>query len=360
MSKGFTQNFVVAALIAVVLSVFSVQLSAQQASTSTVWFYRPLTDDSDLVSTVYLTNGAGSRRLATLGKGEFFGLALNPGLYSFSWNRAPARGEQTIIAVSPDQQGFVEVLARSIKSVPLSVAFQKMNGISPVQEQNVFDAAVIAPTEILLPVIGSTAPVSAAPTPQGRAVALAAAPVTRAVTPQERIDTGEALNAPRRFEIFYGPSYSRQGSVNLIGGDLALAIKLSDSVSLVADVSNHIQNKSAGIFDVAAATDARLWTYRFGPKISARPNRRITTFSHVLVGGARFTETDAILIGRQFVATYVQVNGFSGAVGGGLDIAIKPWFALRAFQAEYSALYFRDLGWSQGARLGAGLMFRIR
>jgi hypothetical protein len=46
------------------------------------------------------------------------------------------------------------------------------------------------------------------------------------------------------------------------------------------------------------------------------------------------------------------------AFGGGLDVAIRPWFAIRAGQLDYE--YFRIQGeGGDGIRAGAGIVFRL-
>jgi hypothetical protein len=58
------------------------------------------------------------------------------------------------------------------------------------------------------------------------------------------------------------------------------------------------------------------------------------------------------------VTTTRSINGFSMAGGGGLDVAIKPWFAIRVGQLDYD--YFRFQGQTlDGFRAGGGVVFRL-
>ena len=167
-------------------------LQAQQAST--LWFYRPAKDNSNINPIVYLTSAAGARQLARLKRGQFFGLPLSPGIYGFSWTRTPVREEQTLVVVESGQQLFLEVRSRSIALIPTDKALADMRGISPVSPASAYDAAVIVPAESQLP----TAVVSAAAASvASQAVAVRATAPPPVVSPE----TGggiEALNAPRR------------------------------------------------------------------------------------------------------------------------------------------------------------------
>jgi hypothetical protein len=51
-------------------------------------------------------------------------------------------------------------------------------------------------------------------------------------------------------------------------------------------------------------------------------------------------------------------------VGSGVDIGIRPWFAIRAIEGGYSGLHIGDVGgvsggWSHGFRISGGIVFRF-
>ena len=82
-------------------------------------------------------------------------------------------------------------------------------------------------------------------------------------------------------------------------------------------------------------------------------------FGEVLVGGARITDNlfNRFLLGISTVAKE-SFNGYSLSAGGGVDVAIKPWFAIRAAEVNYD---FMEISADKinGFRVGSGFMFRF-
>jgi hypothetical protein len=146
-------------------------------------------------------------------------------------------------------------------------------------------------------------------------------------------------NEFRRFDINWNVlSWSRQGGLNQYGGTLGFTAHINERWGIVADVGVH---EPSGI-------DLRTTTYRFGPKISQRYGERVTTFGQFLAGGVTFTDD----------ASTAKINGFSMLIGGGVDIGIRPWFAIRAIEGGYSGFHAVD-EWSNGIRLSGGIVFRF-
>jgi hypothetical protein len=180
--------------------------------------------------------------------------------------------------------------------------------------------------------------------------------------PEQRIRLGteEALNSARLFEVFWSPySYSKWQQMDLHGGALQLAFRVTRMLSVVADVANHRSiGDAVRIAYGVPLNNERLeaWTYRFGPKFSIRPNERLTTFFHVTGGGTRIKAKYDFGYG---INANAEGNGFSIAGGGGLDLAAKRWLGIRLVDSEYT--YNRVQGViSHGVRLGGGLVFRIK
>src|SRR5262245_11900681 len=155
--------------------------------------------------------------------------------------------------------------------------------------------------------------------------------------------SAQSANEFRRFEINWNVlSYSRQESLNQYGGTLGFTAHLNERWGIVADVGVH-EPISSGL---------RTTTYRFGPKLSHRVGNRVTTFAQVLAGGVRLNIPD-------LGALSPSSNGFSMLIGGGLDVGIRPWFAIRAIEGGYSGFHLSGGGWSNGARVSAGIVFRF-
>jgi hypothetical protein len=151
--------------------------------------------------------------------------------------------------------------------------------------------------------------------------------------------SAQDANSFRRFDINWNAfSYSRQGSVDQYGGTLGFTYHMNEKWGFVADLGRHEPSN-----DLIRAT-----TYRFGPRLSNRVGTRVKTFGQLLVGGARLT-----------VPSVGSTNGFSMLMGGGVDIGIKPWFAVRAIEGGYSGIHVSGGGWSNGARLSSGVLLRF-
>lgn len=151
--------------------------------------------------------------------------------------------------------------------------------------------------------------------------------------------SAQNANSFRRFDINWNVlSYSRQGSIDQYGGTLGFTYHINEKWGFVADLGHHETGS-----DLLETT-----TYRFGPKLSNRVGTRVKTFGQFLVGGARLT-----------VPNVGSANGFSMLMGGGVDIGIKPWLAVRAIEGGYSGIHVSGAGWSNGLRLSGGVLFRF-
>jgi hypothetical protein len=157
----------------------------------------------------------------------------------------------------------------------------------------------------------------------------------------------------RRFDINLNMiGYARQGPQNLGAGNLALAVHLKERIAIVAE---------AGFYFAGDDTLRQDWTtYRFGPQVSRRYGKRVTTFAHALAGGARITEQSSVKLGQSTTTTSASVNGFSIGAGGGIDVGIREWFGFRVIQAEYNYVHLGSIDYTtNGVSLSAGVVFRF-
>ena len=155
-------------------------------------------------------------------------------------------------------------------------------------------------------------------------------------------------DSPRPFEAGWNPvSYLRQEGKNLRGGTLSLAMRRSDHVSYVLDVSIH-QTRTANPFTTTA--------YRFGLRYYATARGKFTPFGEVLGGGANLG-TVTTTVGTTTTTTSGH-NGVSLAAGGGVDMAVRPWFSWRVLQVDYSLIH---AGGStlNGVRAHSGAVFHF-
>ena len=151
-------------------------------------------------------------------------------------------------------------------------------------------------------------------------------------------------NEFRRFDINWNViSYSRQASEDQFGGTLAFAVHANERWGIVADVDVHERISS----------DVRMITYRFGPIVSHRFGTRGTAFAKFLAGGLHFSIPSLGEVSP-------TLNGFAMLAGGGIDVGIRPWFAIRAIEGGYSGIRLSGGGgWSNGSRVSTGIVFRF-
>ena len=156
----------------------------------------------------------------------------------------------------------------------------------------------------------------------------------------------------RRFDIGWNLiSYARQSDADLFGGNLSFVVRKSERLGFVADLALH---------QTIPLLFTRITTYRFGPRFYAPEKGRMTAFGEILAGGARASTSSTIsfLGGGTSTTTSPANNGFALAAGGGLDLRIKPWFAWRIIQADYSLLRIAG-DTSNGVRVDTGIVFRF-
>jgi outer membrane protein OmpA-like peptidoglycan-associated protein len=144
-----------------------------------------------------------------------------------------------------------------------------------------------------------------------------------------------------RFELFGGYSYNRcdteefsQGSLdsacNLNGWNASIAVNANKWAGIVGDFGGHygsidLNGNGANSWDKTA--DIQIHSVMIGPKFTLRM-KRISPFAQALVGWGKPT----IKEGPDLL---VKDNDFAMAFGGGLDININDYFAVRPVQVDY-------------------------
>lgn len=152
-------------------------------------------------------------------------------------------------------------------------------------------------------------------------------------------------NAFRRFDINLNVvSFARIERVNAWGGQFEFVGRFNRTVGIVGEIETH--RKSGSLTDLSA--------YRVGPRLYGHYGTRVTTFGHFLVGGGQIENSSV----SGAVTTTQSVNGFSMAGGGGLDVAVRPWFAVRVGEVEYDYSRFQGATFD-GFCVGGGVVFRF-
>jgi opacity protein-like surface antigen len=146
-------------------------------------------------------------------------------------------------------------------------------------------------------------------------------------------------------EVFGGYSWS---GGNFHGWNASVTGNINQRWGIVADFSGHY-GSDLGLVRV----NQHAHSFLFGPRVSFR-GKRLTPFVYSLFGATRFAES--AVISGQHLSTVS--NGFSLAVGGGLDVKVNDRIAIRAFQLDYFRPIVNDEPNNRG-RLAFGVVLRL-
>jgi hypothetical protein len=138
------------------------------------------------------------------------------------------------------------------------------------------------------------------------------------------------------------------------GGGLSFAFHKSPRLAFVADLAVY---EAAIPFD----GDQELILYTFGPRYSFSRGNRWMFFAQALAGGARVTNKYQSISPPFTTTTTVSANGFSMTAGGGVDLGLKNWIALRLIDVDYTYMHFSDAldPNVNGIKVGIGVVFRF-
>jgi opacity protein-like surface antigen len=136
------------------------------------------------------------------------------------------------------------------------------------------------------------------------------------------------------------PSYFN--SQNLNGGGGQATFYMTKWLGFAADLQgygSYTQCTKPGA-PVSGCAQGNLFTYMFGPQIKYRAGK-LEPFAEVLLGGAHSNFyangcTNVGICGSKSPSN----NAFSMAIGGGVDIAVSPKFAIRLVDADYDLTRF--------------------
>jgi hypothetical protein len=136
-----------------------------------------------------------------------------------------------------------------------------------------------------------------------------------------------------RVEAFGGYSYFRANpeGYNLNGWNASVAGNITPWFGIVGDFSGHYGSPKEFGFRIPYV-GINSHTFMAGPKLSARLGA-VTPFAHFLIGAARASTGS--------LGLSVSDTALAAAVGGGVDIKVNSWLAIRAAQADYLMTRFR-------------------
>jgi hypothetical protein len=162
-------------------------------------------------------------------------------------------------------------------------------------------------------------------------------------------------NEFRRFEIGSNIlSYAWYGDEDFAGGNLSFVFHKSTRLAFVADLT--VYENIDLLF-----TDEELTLYTFGPRYTLSRGGHWMFFGQALAGGARVTDSVSTIFGPSTTTTSTSENGFSLTAGGGIDLGLKNWIAIRLAQVDYSFVHFGGLSETNrnGVKAAIGVVFRF-
>ncbi|MBZ5591704.1 MAG: hypothetical protein LAP39_05675 [Acidobacteriia bacterium] len=190
-------------------------------------------------------------------------------------------------------------------------------------------------------------------------------------------------------EIFGGPSYANveygapkappatspsDRRANFFGGQGCFSFTPHKNIRLLGDFG--MQSWRPGIQWWSRDTKFRNWQFLLGPQFTKR-TKKSTAFTHVLagVGTTHLTvpSITPVAPGEDNVSVITNDSGFAMAFGGGLDVNVRPHFAIRVLQADYLLTHFHRepllagnylinplaRSWQSHFRLGAGVVIKL-
>ena len=176
-----------------------------------------------------------------------------------------------------------------------------------------------------------------------------------------------------RTTIFGGYSYLRNNSNGFNGWEGQGTFNFTRYLGVTADVSGDYRTPASfSVLGVSASANQHLYTYLFGPTVTANFGRS-AVFAHALFGQAHSSLGAGVnipIIGG--VSTGItSANAFAMAFGGGLDMGVSRHLSIRAAQVDYLRTQFSamdalatglssSLNNSQNSfRYSAGVVFRF-
>lgn len=165
-----------------------------------------------------------------------------------------------------------------------------------------------------------------------------------------------AQSPPNRIEVFGGYSYVSSDFTGTVSGgvsgwDLSAAVRLFRYVQVVGDFSGFSPSGPNPCPACSGGPSARYRTYIGGPQISVRVGR-LRPFAHALFGATKgsFTRTD-----EQFGGDF---SPFTFAFGGGVDVGLNRWLAVRG-QLDLLRVGSQDFPGTSMGRFSTGLVVRF-
>lgn len=150
-----------------------------------------------------------------------------------------------------------------------------------------------------------------------------------------------AENDHPKAEFYGGYQFTRfEGGTNFNGFNFGATGNLNQSFGITGDFSASYKS--------IEGVSLHNYTYTFGPQLALRANKAYTPFVHALIGGSRFSSPDVD----------GSVNGMALLAGGGVDINVNRYAAVRA-GADWMMLHSNGTTSSKNFRMPIGIVFKF-
>lgn len=152
-------------------------------------------------------------------------------------------------------------------------------------------------------------------------------------------------------EVFGGYQFTHFGSSgaseNFNGWNASVTGNINNVFGVTGDFS--------GSYKTISGVSVKAYTYTFGPTISLNHEGTVNPFVHALFGGAHLSGS----VSSGGFSGSTSTNGFTMAMGGGVDAKLAPHFAVRLIQADWVYFRFQGQGFSNNVRVSTGLVIRF-
>ena len=176
-------------------------------------------------------------------------------------------------------------------------------------------------------------------------------------------------------EFSGGVSYAHtdlRGPANMVGWHITFGMNPARQLRLLGDFGEQ-QVQSSTILLNGRQSTIKDYEYTFGPQIVYRRNPRFTPFAHGLFGvAARHYTVPSNTPGGPDVLAHDF--GFASVLGGGMDVNVNRYIAIRAIQADVSLEHRNWIdaqftpviaqlpasgNWQARPRLACGIVIRV-
>jgi len=189
------------------------------------------------------------------------------------------------------------------------------------------------------------------------------APPQSSSTPASTTKTAATYNprATPLLEISGGYSYrayspTPQTTFKLNGGYVAADYNIFSWIGVAGEATGAVRKQGAGALGTSQTLS--IFTGLVGPQVYPLRHRKVTFFTHFLVGeGYYYLRAPAF---GGFSTRVTTSNGFAWEGGGGLDVRIKSHWSLRLVEGDYgeTSFYVAQANAHQvGYRLSAGIVY---